>query len=264
MKKTIPKYRIYQWGDRYMYLGQIIDNSEHMHHAVQLILNREGLFQLGIEGAIIECGGAIIRSDCPHQLLSTSDSQVHLWMDHEADVARAITERHLGRGNIKILKGALLERLRECFKTPGNYLGSCDQAHDVCKKIVSALGGYEAHLEETIDPRIQATMQLLQKKYISRKVSIAELARHAGLSQSRLMHLFTEQVGIPLRRYVLWLRLMTTVRLAIQGKSLTEAAHSAGFSDSAHLSRTYRRMYGIPLTSCVSSFRSIQAIACFK
>lgn len=29
------------------------------------------------------------------------------------------------------------------------------------------------------------------------------------------------------------------------GSSLTEAAHAAGFADSAHFSRTFRRMFGV-------------------
>jgi AraC-like DNA-binding protein len=32
------------------------------------------------------------------------------------------------------------------------------------------------------------------------------------------------------------------------GRPLTEAAHAAGFADSAHLSRTFRRMFGLPAT----------------
>ena len=37
--------------------------------------------------------------------------------------------------------------------------------------------------------------------------SLEGLARVAGLSGSRLMHLFTQSVGVPLRPYVRWLRL---------------------------------------------------------
>jgi AraC-like DNA-binding protein len=33
------------------------------------------------------------------------------------------------------------------------------------------------------------------------------------------------------------------------GAALTEAAHGAGFADSAHLSRTFRRMFGISAAS---------------
>jgi AraC-like DNA-binding protein len=51
-------------------------------------------------------------------------------------------------------------------------------------------------------------------------------------------------VGIPPRRYLLWVRLMHAIEAAIGGDNLTTAAHEAGFADSAHLSRTFRRMFG--------------------
>ena len=43
----------------------------------------------------------------------------------------------------------------------------------------------------------------------------------------------------------LWLRLRRAVELLASAGSLTEAAHDAGFSDSAHLSRTFRKMFGV-------------------
>ena len=36
------------------------------------------------------------------------------------------------------------------------------------------------------------------------------------------------------------------VALYAAGSSLTQAAHEAGFADSAHLSRTFRRTFGLP------------------
>jgi AraC-like DNA-binding protein len=73
-----------------------------------------------------------------------------------------------------------------------------------------------------------------------------EVAAAVGVSVSRLTHLFTEQVGIPLRRYVLWLRLRMAITEVLGGADLTDAAHSAGFADSAHLTRTCRDMFGLP------------------
>ena len=53
-------------------------------------------------------------------------------------------------------------------------------------------------------------------------------------------------MGLPIRRYVLWLRLRDVMFSLAAGHSLTEAAHRAGFSDSPHLSRTFRGMFGFP------------------
>lgn len=80
-------------------------------------------------------------------------------------------------------------------------------------------------------------------------VSLAEAAAHVGLSDGRARHLFVEHTGMPFRTYVLWLRLMRAVELFAAGTSLTAAAHGAGFSDSSHLSRTFRRMFGIAADS---------------
>ena len=70
-----------------------------------------------------------------------------------------------------------------------------------------------------------------------------------GLSPGRTRHLFVQQTGLPFRTYLLWLRLNRAVELYAGGASLTEAAHAAGFSDSAHLSRTFHRMFGIAAAS---------------
>ena len=77
-------------------------------------------------------------------------------------------------------------------------------------------------------------------------VSGTGLAVLVGLSASRLTHLFTEQVGIPLRRYVLWSRLRIAITRVQAGDDLTGAAHGAGFADSTHLTRTTRDIFGLP------------------
>lgn len=77
------------------------------------------------------------------------------------------------------------------------------------------------------------------------RVSLSEAGAIAGLSAGRLRHLFVEETGLPFKTYVLWLRLMRAVEVIAAGASLTEAAHAACFSDLAHFSRTFRRMFGV-------------------
>jgi AraC-like DNA-binding protein len=76
-------------------------------------------------------------------------------------------------------------------------------------------------------------------------IIVGEIAAGVDLSESRFSHLFTEHVRVPVRRYLLWLRLRDALHLLSRGGSLTETAHEAGFADSAHLTRTFRTSLGI-------------------
>ena len=78
---------------------------------------------------------------------------------------------------------------------------------------------------------------------------LEEAAACAGISASRLTHLFSEEVGLPFRRYVLWARAKRALSEVRGGATLTRAAVASGFSDAAHLSRTFRRMFGLAPSS---------------
>ena len=74
---------------------------------------------------------------------------------------------------------------------------------------------------------------------------VQHVARQVGLSESRLMHLFREQIGIPLRPYARWLRLRLAADEVRRGANLTQAAHAAGFTDSSHLSNVFHDTFGL-------------------
>jgi AraC-like DNA-binding protein len=58
------------------------------------------------------------------------------------------------------------------------------------------------------------------------------------------MHAFEESIGLPIRPYLLWLKLQRAGAAIAGGAGLSAAAHAAGFADSAHMTRTFRRMLG--------------------
>ena len=51
---------------------------------------------------------------------------------------------------------------------------------------------------------------------------------------------------------------MDAVQMAAEGKNLTEAAYGSGFSDSAHLCRTFRENFGLNMTRIFKYSRFIQ------
>jgi AraC-like DNA-binding protein len=98
---------------------------------------------------------------------------------------------------------------------------------------------------DKFDERVQRCLDWIDNQYSMQDVSISMLSKIAFLSESRLTHLFREQVGTPIRQYILWKRVEMALKKSLEGFSLTESAHHSGFSDSSHFIRTFKKMFGI-------------------
>jgi len=113
----------------------------------------------------------------------------------------------------------------------------------------------------TIHPAVAGVMRMLRnRKGNLGDTSINHLAGLARLSPSRFGHVFTGSTGIPLRRYLLWLRVQRAALALVSGHSATEAAYIAGFADAAHLSRTFRRMLGCPPREMIRRQKDVQQL----
>ena len=96
-----------------------------------------------------------------------------------------------------------------------------------------------------LDARISSVVALI-KRDVANNLSARYLAAQVDLSEPRLSQLFKDTLGVPIRRYRQWHRLFVTAVGVTQGLSLTTAALEAGFTDSAHFSRTFRSILGMP------------------
>ncbi|TCB67116.1 helix-turn-helix transcriptional regulator [Acinetobacter sp. ANC 4178] len=92
------------------------------------------------------------------------------------------------------------------------------------------------------DVRILKACEYIKQQVPHHIPTVADVAAQVGLSESRLMHLFSAQLGASMRQYMLWLKVRYAIQLWIEGYSLIDLAFAAGFSDQAHYTRTLRRM----------------------
>ncbi|HEU5297748.1 MAG TPA: AraC family transcriptional regulator [Burkholderiaceae bacterium] len=97
---------------------------------------------------------------------------------------------------------------------------------------------------DRVDPRIESAIGWMRGR-LAAPISLADAAAQAHLSPSRFRHLFVAQTGVSFRAYLLWARVDSAMGAGMSGQSWTAAAQDAGFADSAHFSRTCRRMFGI-------------------
>ena len=128
--------------------------------------------------------------------------------------------------------------LRDYYERRPDAADMRAELHDI-----AALGRKRAG--RALDARIARAVAVLQD-CADEGLSAASMAAVAGLSPSRFQHLFTQEIGVPFRRYRGWQRLRAAIREAAQGASLTSAAHAAGFADQAHFSRAFRTAFGAP------------------
>ena len=95
-----------------------------------------------------------------------------------------------------------------------------------------------------IDPRIIAATRTIRDDPAG-SIASRELAAAAGLSESRFLHLFRDELGTSLRRYRLWVRLTHAGAAIAAGDNLTTAAMKAGFASPSHLADRFKTTFGL-------------------
>jgi AraC family transcriptional regulator len=108
------------------------------------------------------------------------------------------------------------------------------------QSLADGLIGNPMSVSSSADALVSGACEYI-RRHLDGRITLAALAAAMHRSPSRLAHRFREATGVPLRRYVLWRRLRMAGQATLRGSSLTEA----GFADAAHLSRTFRSMFGI-------------------
>ncbi len=234
--------------------GSSIDASPHRHHAIQLIWPRDGncckLDDKQISTPIL------IGSNVEHQL--QMDEGWILLVEPSSELGVALTQKLAGQPS----RG---------FSSSLSAFKHSDKQSEQTDDLTVLLSPLFKELElsnqfplknetQVVDSRIKKLLLELHQCLDGQCIKpnnwrASEVAQSLALSESRFLHLFSEELGIPWRPYLLWCRMICAVRAILNGDSATDAAHLAGFSDSAHLSRTFRKTFGMTIRQANSIFR---------
>ena len=139
------------------------------------------------------------------------------------------------------IRSVITAEVRNAVAQTKGVQAALNDAARAAQELVDHLIGNAVGGSTGFDPIISEACEYI-RQHLNRPITLAELARAVHRSPSRLAHRFREATGVPVRRFILWRRLRAAAESAMRGSSLTEAAHAAGFADSAHLSRTFRSM----------------------
>jgi AraC-like DNA-binding protein len=101
-------------------------------------------------------------------------------------------------------------------------------------------------MENEYDSRVQQVIEYIKSdpfNYFGIKKNLSHII---NLSESRLSHLFKENVGISIKKYLTWhmLKLSIQSHLECDGKMLDSLLDN-GFYDQPHFNRVYKSFIGI-------------------
>jgi AraC family transcriptional regulator len=218
----------------------------HAHHAIQVTLALDGTIRFLAGDLDIRGDAVAVAPDAVH-VFEASGLMAHLFIEPESRAGRTISHALLeGAPLAAVPAGQLHDIAERITAVSGDAAQSNTSLIELGRGLIDRLAGSRSG--DAPDRRVRQMIALATQK-LDGPVSLADVAGTGGLSPSRLRHLFVKETGLQFRTYLLWLRLTRAVELAAAGAPLTQAAYEAGFADSAHFSRTFRRMFGLSPTS---------------
>jgi AraC-like DNA-binding protein len=237
--------RVIFWGGGNLWIGLAVDAIDlHAHHAIQLAVGFDGPVEFRPNSQsewTAYRGGALVRPGAAHEFRAPGQRIANILFEPETALGRALLER-FACGSIVPLHTEV-HALAAAFDQGADD----DELADESMAFLSRLAGTDRPQRPT-DSRILEAIDWITRR-VDEPLSLGAAADVAGLSESRFRHLFVAETGVAFRPYVLWTRLNRALEMGFGGTSWTEAAHATGFADSAHLTRTCRRMYGLFPTS---------------
>ncbi len=217
--------RIAVGAARALYVGPGLNLTPHVNVAVTVAIALQGSFELRVWQRERKWSDwqthevARIPAQSLHHLRATGP-MVFLYLDPLADAHSNASLGDLSLGRARLLELSQPLGLGAAF----------------------AAMGLQAQVPK--DPRIARVAREMDRNP-DHFNHLSQAAQMAKLSASRFRARFSEEVGLPFRRYRLWRRMAVVMRELAAGNNLTTAAMTAGFASASHLSSSFKQMFGL-------------------
>ncbi|BFM05845.1 helix-turn-helix transcriptional regulator [Halioxenophilus aromaticivorans] len=244
--------RMYLWRNRALYLTpQLVQAKDFVAGSDQLIVCLDGHITRSFPNhPDVHCRTSLLRAGAKIPQMSVTNHWSRLAICHLNSLAQ---DFYATRSQMQLeVNGDYFnhqnetEIIRQLNRVFDEDLATDDTAQVLDDLIIAK------HLKQTrfqrIDPRIESVKACIEDNIRENLVN-ADLAKSLNMSESRLVKLFRQQMGIPLTRFRIHFRVHVGLLYITLGYSVTQAALSTGFSSTAHFSRCFSDVFGVPPSS---------------
>ncbi len=211
----------------------------HANHSVKIVVADQSI-SVSHDRKMFTSNGLLIKSNTPHKIKPHDGRVISIFIDPQTQLGRSLNKLFKTKPVLRLDPSIANIVLK--FRSDSSDHLSSNQIQNRIARLLTPFASlrHEAFLDERIEKIINAI-----KQSETCSVKFFTLLELCALSESRLIHLFKKEIGINIRKYMLWCRTTKAIAALTTGASIKQSAKIAGFTDAAHLNRTFVSMYGI-------------------
>lgn len=222
--------------------------EKHSHLAAHLIVSLGGGLTCEVCGERFTAGGVCIASDTEHTVHAETGDMLLYLFDTASYYCKELSDKYLTDKPYCVLDNELTNKIRSVWTANADNINSADNA-------VMTVMGLDRQPAQKRDERINEALVYLRQLDTVPEGIMDILCKKVYLSKSRFSHLFREQVGISLHRYLALDKMKKGYIHFMRTGSITDAAMYAGFDSPSHFAATCKRMFGISFSEFADSMK---------
>ncbi len=234
----------------------------HYHNCFQIVVSIQSTFNCTIDKKEYKSlQGFIINQNIKHSCKAADTSVLVYFIDAESYLGWQLKEMLSRKPFLDIeallTKLQLQELAAQCTQT-SSAAEIKKVADDLLEKIMPSPVTKKSML---MDERIIRVVQYIDH-HLDNPISLDDISKLIFLSPERVRHLFVQQTGTPFSQYLLWKRIKKTIMSVLKDNaSLADACMQVGFTDQAHFSRIFKRMFGTSAKPLLKNSRYVQFLS---
>jgi AraC-like DNA-binding protein len=138
-----------------------------------------------------------------------------------------------------------IDVLHRRLETSGATLGTEEKLLEVLRTVVDRHGGRAPGTIRPHAPRAVSLARTYLSDNFTRTIKLNELAVECAMSPFHLIRSFRGATGMTPHAYLTQVRCNRAREMLIRGESISTIAFSCGFSDQSHLTRTFKKIFGV-------------------
>lgn len=230
---------------RLMVAGAFRDLAVHHHPAVQVTVGGRGPLTLTRAGDAHDvCRLVVVGSGARHAVRSDSRSAaltlyfgLQTWQGIALNMLSHNRGQHQGIWIVEDANG-LAEATAASLAANGPHAAADYLVDELCR-----MGDQCSDGPPSVHPQLRQAIEVVSSR-VPDHIDVASVAGAVALSPDYLGRLCKQQTGASFSATIRWVRLVTALGHLINGLSVTDAAHLAGFADGSHANRVCWEMTG--------------------